>query len=204
MLGDFNIFNWGDVTLAAIEEAGLRIPDALQSLPGSNVKSDKYDDQIAYFKELTRIRPTGRAGVFDYYQHVYRLEDGASYAEVRAAKPGNSFQDWRTYRMSDHLPMWIEMGIDDSDACLDSLLACECGTDGLRPALQGQNRSDALKKNERGALVCTVVSAFGYWAMNWSSVTPVGRLPSTPICVALRSFSTLLTLKSKRTLSPRL
>lgn len=54
-------------------------------------------------------------------EHVYRLEDEATYADERAEKPGRSFKDWRTYRMSDHLPMWIELGIDDTDAYLDTL-----------------------------------------------------------------------------------
>ncbi len=31
-------------------------------------------------------------------------------------------RDWRTYRMSDHLPMWIESGIDDSDSYLEGLI----------------------------------------------------------------------------------
>ncbi|MFN3630062.1 MAG: endonuclease, partial [Casimicrobiaceae bacterium] len=53
---------------------------------------------------------------------VYRLEDEAAYAKERTEKPGRSFKDWRTYRMSDHLPMWIELGIDDSDAYLGTLV----------------------------------------------------------------------------------
>ncbi len=59
--------------------------------------------------------------VFDYYEHVYRLADEAQYAGERNTRPGRSFKDWRTYRMSDHLPMWIEFGIDDGDAYLQSL-----------------------------------------------------------------------------------
>ena len=67
------------------------------------------------------MKPTGQAGVFDFFEHVYRLEDEAAYAGERAEKPGRSFKDWRTYRMSDHLPMWIELGIDDTDAYLGTL-----------------------------------------------------------------------------------
>lgn len=121
MLGDFNIFNRNDVTMQAITKAGFRVPEELQSIPGSNVARDKHYDQIAYYKQLSRFRPTGRAGVFDFFEQVYRLEDEAQYAAERSAKPGRSFKDWRTYRMSDHLPMWIEFGIDDGDAYLDSM-----------------------------------------------------------------------------------
>lgn len=122
LLGDFNIFNRKDVTLEAITKAGFVVPEELNSIPGSNVAKNKHYDQIAYYKRLTRLRPTGRAGVFDFFEHVYRLDDESAYTADRAEKPGRSFQDWRTYRMSDHLPMWIELDIDDSDAYLNSLV----------------------------------------------------------------------------------
>lgn len=121
VLGDFNIFNRDDVTLTALKEAGFRVPEALRTVPGSNVEKNKHYDQIAYFKDLVRLKPTGKAGVFDYYEHVYRFDDEADYAQQRQEKPGQSFKEWRTYRMSDHLPMWIEFGIDDTDAYLDSI-----------------------------------------------------------------------------------
>lgn len=121
LLGDFNIFSRGDVTMEAITRAGFSVPEALQSVPGSNVDKDKHYDQIAYFKQLAHLRPTGRAGVFDVFEHVYRQSDADEYAAERQVRPGRSFREWRTYRISDHLPMWIEFGIDDADAYLASL-----------------------------------------------------------------------------------
>ncbi|WP_019447419.1 endonuclease/exonuclease/phosphatase family protein [Cupriavidus sp. BIS7] len=121
MLGDFNIFNRRDVTMQAITDAGFVIPEALQSVPGSNVDGSRHYDQIAYLQQLSHMQPTGRAGVFDIYEHVYRLADAADYARERQARPGQSFKDWRTYRMSDHLPMWLEFRIDDADAFLAGL-----------------------------------------------------------------------------------
>lgn len=121
MLGDFNIFNRQDVTMEAITAAGFVVPEELSAIPGSNVAKNKHYDQIAYHQRLARLKPTGRAGVFDLFEHVYRLEDEPAYAEERAERPGRNFKDWRTYRMSDHLPMWIELDIDDSDAYLDAL-----------------------------------------------------------------------------------
>lgn len=123
LLGDFNIFNRKDVTMEAISSAGFRVPDELQSIPGSNVAGNKHYDQIAYYKQLAHLQATGRAGVFDFFAQVYRSDDEAEYAGERSVKPGRSFDDWRTYRMSDHLPMWIEFGIDDTDAYLDSVVA---------------------------------------------------------------------------------
>lgn len=121
ILGDFNIFNRNDVTMQAITEAGFVVPEELKHIPGSNVAKDRHYDQIAYYKQLARLKPTGNAGVFDFFEHVYRLEDESAYARERETKPGRSFKDWRTYRMSDHLPMWIELGIDDTDTYLNSL-----------------------------------------------------------------------------------
>jgi predicted extracellular nuclease len=121
MLGDFNIFSRKHATMQAITQAGFVVPDALQKIPGSNVDKNKHYDQIAYYQKLIRMNPTGRAGVFDFFEHVYRLEDESLYAQERAKKSGSSFKDWRTYRMSDHLPMWIELSIDNGDAYLDSI-----------------------------------------------------------------------------------
>lgn len=116
MLGDFNIFGRGDATLQAITSAGFVVPQALQSVPGSNVAKDKHYDQIAYLRQLSKLQPTGRAGVFDFFEQVYA--DEKLYETVRAGK-GGSFRQWRTFRMSDHLPMWMEFGVDDSAAYLE-------------------------------------------------------------------------------------
>ncbi|WP_428852938.1 endonuclease/exonuclease/phosphatase family protein [Imbroritus primus] len=123
MLGDFNIFNRRDVTMEAITRAGFVVPPELQSVPGTNVARDKHYDQIAWYRQLSQISPTRRAGVFDFFAHVYRLEDEVQYAAVRAPSPGRSYRDWRTYRMSDHLPMWIELSLENGDAILAAMRA---------------------------------------------------------------------------------
>lgn len=122
MLGDFNIFKRTDVTMQAITKAGFRVPEELQKIPGSNVKKNKHYDQIAYFRSLENLVPTKKAGVFDFFEHVYRAGDDKAYAAERGRR-GRSFDEWRTYRMSDHLPMWIEFGIDAGDAYLARLQA---------------------------------------------------------------------------------
>jgi endonuclease/exonuclease/phosphatase family metal-dependent hydrolase len=120
LLGDFNIFKRTDATMQALTESGFLVPEELQSLPGSNVARNKHYDQIAYLKSLSRMKPTGKAGVFDFFEHVYRFDQENEYVAERGSR-GSSFKDWRSYRMSDHLPMWIEFSIDDSDAYLNSL-----------------------------------------------------------------------------------
>ena len=104
--------------LQAITDAGFVVPPELLQLPGSNVARNKHYDQIAYFRNLSKMRTTGRAGIFDFYEHVYR--DEGAYAGPRNGR-GSSFNEWRTYQMSDHLPMWIEFSVDDSEAYLDGL-----------------------------------------------------------------------------------
>ncbi len=118
LLGDFNIFNREDVTMQAIQKAGFVVPPLLQQIPGSNVAKDRHYDQIAYYKILQSLQPGQRAGVFDFYQFVFK--DEALYHADRASKPARSFKEWRSYRMSDHLPMWLELGIDRSKQLLQN------------------------------------------------------------------------------------
>jgi hypothetical protein len=75
------------------------------------------------------------AGVFDYYQYVYREEDEPLYVEdmgeaylrkndgtERTEQGRTSYYKtyWRTYQMSDHLPMWIELKTDFGEEYLKS------------------------------------------------------------------------------------
>ncbi len=82
--GDFNIFNRKEVTMEAISQAGFVVPPELQSVSGSNVDKNKHCDQIAHHQRLTRLKPKGKAGIFDFFEHVYRLPDGPEYAPERA------------------------------------------------------------------------------------------------------------------------
>lgn len=83
VLGDFNIIGAGHPTMAALESNGFVIPEKLKSIPGSNVAKDKAYDQIAFWNPArtegyARLDVLG-AGVFDFYEHVYRLEDEPIY-----------------------------------------------------------------------------------------------------------------------------
>ena len=130
LLGDFNIFDPKDATLSAITDAGFIIPPELQALP-SNALRNKFYDQIAFKVRPQRFETTGHAGIFDYYQVVYRTEDEAEYADAMGEgyrqtaegkprkDPSNYYKtNWRTYQLSDHLPMWVEIKIDHTDAYL--------------------------------------------------------------------------------------
>ena len=129
LLGDFNIYAPDDATMAALTDEGWMVPEELQSIPGTNVPKDKTYDQIALRSEPERRRrfeTTGRAGVFDPFESVYRDTDEKVYVAdmgdgYRTSRAGNQrserqrhryYRDWRTHQLSDHLPMWLEVRTD--------------------------------------------------------------------------------------------
>ena len=133
VLGDFNIVDREHDTMKALQSNGFMTPEPLQTIPGSNVKQDKFYDQIALWtgessrrKTYTRIIPY-RAGVFDYFDVVYRSDEEDSYHSFMRKTDSNeyysSYATWRTYQMSDHLPMWVELHIDFAEQYLDEVEA---------------------------------------------------------------------------------
>jgi endonuclease/exonuclease/phosphatase family metal-dependent hydrolase len=135
LLGDFNIFDPDDVTMKAITNEGFRIPKNLQRLP-SNVAQNKFYDQIAFLGTgFSSDIEAGRAGVFNFFKDVYLDEEEALYVpmmgpDYRTSSKGKKrnkqerkqyYSDWRTYQMSDHLPMWIELKIDLSGQYLEEV-----------------------------------------------------------------------------------
>ncbi len=130
VLGDFNIVGKDHATMEALESNGFEIPEALKNIPGSNVKRDKAYDQIAFWKpsrvtDYARLKIVG-ANTFDFFEHIYRAQDEAEYrardANENGLKPGTSFNTWRTYKMSDHLPMWVELQTDFSEEYFDKII----------------------------------------------------------------------------------
>ncbi len=127
LLGDFNIFKPSNQTFQEIAK-NFTIPEALQDLP-TNIPQNKFYDQIAFRGDVPSAEIRG--GVFNFYDHVYRLEDELSYADLMPATYHNKTEAdkktryyktfWRTHQMSDHLPMWMELKIDFSTDYLNNL-----------------------------------------------------------------------------------
>lgn len=132
ILGDFNIFAPKDATMSAIRDAGFVIPPQLESLP-SNALKNKHYDQIGFIApSITDRLDLCSAGVFDLFQTLYTVEDeqiyassmGNGYENLKDGRPRDDaqkrryYRDWRTYQMSDHLPMWIELDTDFSQQYL--------------------------------------------------------------------------------------
>ncbi|MEJ2164144.1 MAG: endonuclease/exonuclease/phosphatase family protein [Desulfobacterales bacterium] len=133
VLGDFNCFSPEHEMIDALRSNEFLVPEPLQRIHGSNVKQYKFYDQIALWtgesshrKKYTRIIPY-RAGVFDFFEVVYRMEEEDTYRPFMR-KPNSddfytSYASWRTFQMSDHLPMWVELHIDFSRDYLDEIEA---------------------------------------------------------------------------------
>ncbi len=128
VLGDFNIAGKEHPTMEALESNDFEIPEQLKSISGSNVDRTKFYDQIAFWKpgrtsSYTRLDILG-ANTFDFFEHVFKLEDEAIYrneSTKNGLKPSSRYKTWRTYKMSDHLPMWIELRTDFTEEYLEGI-----------------------------------------------------------------------------------
>ncbi len=100
----------------------------------SNMNRDKFYDQIALFsekKELELGKSRKKAGVINYYKSVYREADWKIYYDASNIKKKWGSTDaerkkyfakkWRTWQMSDHLPLWVELNIDFTEKYLKEL-----------------------------------------------------------------------------------
>ena len=121
LLGDFNIFSKEDETYAALIKPGFQIHPKLLGI-GTNIGQKKHFDQIAFIAPDLKDRLEDcDAGVFNFYDYVYREADAAIYAPDIPSKDEKDFRNWRTYHMSDHLPMWIELRVDFSTEYLTGI-----------------------------------------------------------------------------------
>jgi hypothetical protein len=57
--------------MEALLKGGFTIPEALLKRTGSNLKKDKFYDQIVYKEGKNKVKFSGKAGVFDFYESVY-------------------------------------------------------------------------------------------------------------------------------------
>jgi endonuclease/exonuclease/phosphatase family metal-dependent hydrolase len=128
LVGDFNIFSREDATFRALEENQFVVP----VIGCSNLSRDKYFDQIAFHDPRNLLWPKReergklpRKGVFRFTDSVFRDQDVEMYDdEMRRTCPGKYekagnkkafYKKWRTFQMSDHYPIWVELRIDFSD-----------------------------------------------------------------------------------------
>jgi len=137
LLGDFNIPNIGDDTMKALEKNGFSVPDAIKKHP-TDLGATKHYDQIAFNLKLDKTMTVfseneQKAGAFNFAKSVYTKEDVNVYKKYFAERSitGKSDKDiekyymtnWRTFEMSDHLPLWVELKIDFSNQYLEKIKA---------------------------------------------------------------------------------
>jgi endonuclease/exonuclease/phosphatase family metal-dependent hydrolase len=154
LIGDFNIFHRaGDKTSAALADNDFVVPKPPRQLPATNLGGDKDFDQIAFHDLRKRLR-TSLAGVFDFTRTIYG--DGEAKAHVQAmqrsapeqfAKAGNKeklYKNWRTFQISDHLPLWLELETDFANAFLATVMR-----GGRRGNKKGKRQSRKIRARVR-------------------------------------------------------
>ncbi len=139
LLGDFNVVHPEHKTMKALLDNGFVVPKALQQK--TNIDETKYYDQIAFktkeqvieFVDSQSEDPLKRnAGVFRLFLSAFRKNQVNDYKDAMAQSSNlNSseyqgdfekyYEDWRTYQLSDHNPLWVRLQVNESQDYLDRL-----------------------------------------------------------------------------------
>ena len=138
VLGDFNIKHPEHKTMQALENSGFKIPNQLKK--STNLDQTKFYDQIAFKTKENELRlgdSPKNAGVFNFYQSVFKDDEFEIYKDFMSSGKRDIGKDdkprskagkieyyqkiWRTFQMSDHLPLWVELKIDFSYDYLKNL-----------------------------------------------------------------------------------
>ena len=137
LLGDFNIFRrTGDLTSIALEQNDFIVPAAMKKRPGSNLGQDKYFDQIAFHDPKQRLR-TSRSGIFDFTETLFGVDEAGVYKQAMGRSSPQQFnkakdrvafyRKWRTFQISDHFPLWVELQTDFAAAYLATVMRGRLG-----------------------------------------------------------------------------
>jgi endonuclease/exonuclease/phosphatase family metal-dependent hydrolase len=131
LLGDFNVVSPDHETMKALTGKGFVVPPEID---GDAVRTaeDHFYDQIAVRVPDPRFKTT-TGGIVNIYQDVFRdtAADAELYAPMMpefdpnaaAAKARARYRDWRTWQMSDHKPLWVEIQTDYADHYLRDFAA---------------------------------------------------------------------------------
>ncbi len=128
LLGDFNVVSPKHKTMEALRSKGFTIPAAID---GDTVRreGDHFYDQIAVRVKDERFRVTA-GGMVDMYADVFRDQDREIYQAFLPQKDpetGKSmdldalYRKWRTWQMSDHSPLWVQIDTDFAEHYLRAI-----------------------------------------------------------------------------------
>lgn len=148
LLGDFNIFSTNDKTYKVLEDNGFKCPDPIFNEITNVAKDKKPYDQILIRERVNRFEILS-GGAFNFFEHVFKDDEEDIYRPMMTkvkAKPEDkdefysSYKKWKTYQMSDHLPLWVELKIDYADEYLQDKLSKKADSD-TSASLQGQTNN---------------------------------------------------------------
>jgi endonuclease/exonuclease/phosphatase family metal-dependent hydrolase len=131
LLGDFNVVSPEHETMKALRSRGFAVPAAID---GDKVRTpeDHFYDQIAVRVSEPSFRVV-TGGLIDMYADVFRdtPTDRKIYEPFMPKKPTEDdeesgartlaarYRRWRTWQMSDHRPLWIEIDTDYANRYLE-------------------------------------------------------------------------------------
>lgn len=138
LIGDFNIEKIGDKYYNALvgkdQPTGFYIHPKKSDLFTNKAQKMQFD-QIAFnIQNITQQflgieeKTSVKMGVVNFYDTIFCNEEyyrpiAASLYEKRGKTmpPKWKFENWKTFQMSDHLPLWVELQIDFTDEYLEKL-----------------------------------------------------------------------------------
>jgi endonuclease/exonuclease/phosphatase family metal-dependent hydrolase len=134
LLGDFNIPKVEDDTMKALEKYGFTVPSDIKIHP-SDLGGTSHYDQIAFNLKLEKSMTVfseneQKAGIFNFAKTIFTEKDLETYKEYFLDKIEGKTEEeikkyylttWRTFQMSDHLPLWVELKIDFSNQYLEKV-----------------------------------------------------------------------------------
>ena len=140
LLGDFNILDKQDETFEPLDNHGWTVPLDYDT----NVTKNKAYDQIAFKVKPDELRlgpSKHNSGTFDFFKTLFKDDDWQLYYDLAAAtkRPMESwdvtrhwrtkkllsreeyYRQWRTWQISDHMPLWVELEIDFTESYLERI-----------------------------------------------------------------------------------
>lgn len=125
LLGDFNVVSPEHETMQALTSKKFTVPEQID---GAHLTDrNHFYDQIAVRVKDPRFKVTD-GGILDLYQDVFTDADLPLYRDLVPKTPKSlselkRYQRWRTWQMSDHSPLWVEIATDFSDDYLRDISA---------------------------------------------------------------------------------
>lgn len=128
LLGDFNVVSPQHETMQALRSRKFVIPKEIDGAIVGQL-GDHFYDQIAVRVKDPRFQ-TMAGGLVHLFDDVFRDEDMATYAahvpavdpekkaKFRASTPEARYRKWRTWQMSDHAPLWVQIRTNFTDEYL--------------------------------------------------------------------------------------